>query len=445
LSELRQGIAQLAADAPQHWYAPNAAQEVSTPSRRVVFVNRYYFPDLSATSQMLTDLAEALACSGTNVEVICCRQLYEDARARLPARQMIRGVTVLRVATTRFGRGRLFGRALDYLSFYITAALKLLRVLRRSDVLVVKTDPPLLSIVGAIVAACRGAHLINWLQDIFPEVASRVAPSPLPRMLEAILCAMRDRSLAVARANVVLGTRMRDYLIARGLAPGRIRISENWADPATISPLPAAQSALRRELGLEDCFVVAYSGNLGRAHDIDTLLRAGELLATDANIAFLMIGGGVNMRMLANQVRARGLGNFRFLPYQPRGRLRDSLSAADVHLVSLLPCLEGLIVPSKLYGILAAGRPVVFIGDPDGELPRIIRDAGVGVSIATGDAVGLCAALGGLREDPAARQQMCLRARNLFEERYTLDGAVARWREILAAAGADTAARRVPH
>lgn len=380
---------------------------------------------------MLTDLTEALARSGWDVVVVCSRQLYENSRAALPVREVIRGVSVRRIATTQFGRNRLLGRALDYATFYLASTFTLLRIVRRSDVLVAKTDPPLLSLIGAFVAACRGARLVNWLQDVFPEVASRLALSPLPHWVEAVLRIARDRSLAAAHANVVLGTRMREYLLERGIAPRRICISENWADEMAVQPLSAAASRLRKRLGLEARFVVAYSGNLGRAHDVETLLEAAVLLSQDPQVVFLMIGGGVNMRLLETRARERELTNFCFLPYQPRDSLPDSLAAGDVHLASLLPALEGLIVPSKLYGILAAGRPVVFVGDPDGELSRVIREAGVGLSVACGDAQGLRDALCSLRDDETVRERLGMRARQLLEERYTLRAAVGRWEELL--------------
>jgi colanic acid biosynthesis glycosyl transferase WcaI len=408
---------------------PSKRQRAIPP--RVIFVNRFYAPDESATSQMLTDLAEALVRSGVEVEVFCSRQLYCDSGATLPSTEVLRGVRVRRLATTRFGRESLVGRAIDYATFYLCAAASLLARVRRGDVLVVKTDPPLLSLVGWVAARCKGASLVNWLQDLYPEVASRLALSPVPRPLEALIRAARDRSLATARANVVLGTRMRDYLIERGIAAARISVSENWADERRLHPLAASRSTLRQKLGLGNHFVAAYSGNLGRAHDATTILEAACLLASEPSMVFLMVGGGAGMRSLEMQVRARGLTNFRFAAYQPREALSDSLAAGDVHLMSLRPELEGLIVPSKLYGILAAGRPVVFVGDPEGELARLIATTDIGVSVRNGDSAGLCRALRALRDNEAERMRMGVRAREVFEERYTMAAAVARWREVL--------------
>ena len=400
----------------------------------MLFVNRYYAPDVSATSQMLTDLAEGLARSGVDVDVVCSRQLYENPRAALALYEVMRGVKVWRVRSARFGRDRLLGRALDYATFYLGATAVLLKRARACDVLVLKTDPPLLSLIGWFVSRRRRVACVNWLQDIFPEVATRLGLSPLPRTLEAWLAALRDRSLAAADANVVLGARMREYLTARGVPAARLSIGENWADEAAVSPLPPAASALRQKLALVERFVVSYSGNLGRAHDLNTLFAAAQSMRSDVMTVFLMIGGGVNMRVLEARAREHALTQVRFLPYQPREQLGDSLAAGDVHLVTLLPQLEGLVVPSKLYGILAAGRPVIFVGDPDGELAHLIRDTRIGVSIACGDGSGLTNALCHLRDDREERERMGKRARALFEQRYTLRIAVERWQTLLSQA-----------
>jgi colanic acid biosynthesis glycosyl transferase WcaI len=403
------------------------------PDPRVVFVNRYFFPDLSATSQMLSDLAFRLAQQGIDVHVVCSDGLYEDAAAKLPVAEIVQGVHVHRAWTSHFGRSGLYGRAIDYASFYVTATVKLLRLLRVGDTVVAKTDPPLISIVASTIAGIRGAHLVNWLQDVFPEVASHLGANPLPAWLDQQLKKLRDHSLRRAKTNVVLGTRMREHLEQRSIPGVQIRVIENWADGDAVTPKKIAACELRARLDLGDKFVVSYSGNLGRAHEFDTLLAAAERLRSDEHIVFLMIGGGAKMEQLQAAAAAKQLANFRFLPYQPRELLSDSLAAADVHLACLLPQLEGLIVPSKFYGILAAGRPVIFIGDTDGELGRIIRHTQCGSAIAIGDADGLVDAIHRYRADPSMREQMGTRARTLFVEKYTVARATRQWLEVLAA------------
>jgi glycosyltransferase involved in cell wall biosynthesis len=398
---------------------------------KVIFINRYFFPDQSATSQMLSDLSFGLAQRGFSVHVICSRQLYTQARASLAPLEALNGVTVHRVWTTRFGRDRLAGRSLDYISFYLSSAWVLAKMLKRGDTVVAKTDPPLISIVAMAATKARGAHLLNWLQDIFPEVASRLGNNPLPRRIDDLVRKLRDSTLRAADMNVVLGERMREFLERQGIPAEKICVIENWADSDAAVPIGAADSALRARLGLEGKFVVGYSGNLGRAHEFDTLLDAASLLSKDEDIAFLMIGGGVGMFALQQEVSRRGLGNFRFLPHQPRAHLSDCMAAADVHWVSLLPSLEGLIVPSKLYGILAAGRPVIFVGDPDGEVARQIGPAQAGMIVGVGDARELQRRIVDLKSDYGRRESMGKNGYQLYRDRFTPQRALARWSDIL--------------
>jgi glycosyltransferase involved in cell wall biosynthesis len=182
---------------------------------------------------------------------------------------------------------------------------------------------------------------------------------------------------------------------------------------------------------LIDHFVVCYSGNLGRAHDFQTVLGAAEQLRKQVNIVFLMVGGGAGMTRLAQAVADRGLPNFRFLPYLPRETLADGLAAADVHWVSLLPALEGFIVPSKFYGILAAGRPVVFIGDPTGEIASTIESAQCGLVAKMGDIVALTQGLRSLAADPELREHKSINAYRCYCKYFSAPRAIEHWTELL--------------
>jgi colanic acid biosynthesis glycosyl transferase WcaI len=401
------------------------------PRGKVVFVNRYFHPDESATSRMLSDLAFRLARLGISVAVVTSRQLYDDPHADLPAHEVVTGVTVHRVATATRGRTHLAGRAADYLSFHVAAGAKLFALLTSGDVVVAKTDPPLISVVTSHIARVRGARLVNWLQDVFPEVAVALGMRTIPGWAANALTSLRDRSLRRAAVNIVLGERMRDHLLALGIDAKRIRVVPNWADTGQVTPQSTEQSVTRQKLGLGGRFVIGYSGNLGRAHEFDTLLGAARLLREDDRFAFLITGTGAKAASLRRAAEAESLNNIYFLPFQPPELLADSLSAADAHLISLLPALEGLIVPSKLYGILAAGRPAVFIGDPDGEVARVVREHNCGVAVAVGESGRLAAELRSMLDAPRRLEAMGRNARRLAEERYTSDHAVADWSQML--------------
>jgi len=373
-------------------------------ARRILFVNRFFHPDHSATSQMLSDLSFHLAARGWQVEVVTSRQRYDDAAATLPPREKVNGVAVRRVWSTRFGRGFLPGRAVDYATFYSSAFFALLHRAGRDTTIVALTDPPLISVVAAVAAMLRRATLVNWTQDLFPEVAEALGMRALK-----VLRRVRDWSLHRAKANVALG----DLMAAR-LPNGAV--IHNWAD-ASLHPvdLPHAR------------FVVGYSGNLGRAHDARTMLAAMRALRDDDGIEFVITGGGAQL----NELRAGQLPNLRFAGYAPRERLSESLSSADAHLVTLLPSLEGLIVPSKFYGILAVARPVLFVGARDGELARIIRAHGCGYVIEPGDGEELSRRIRELAGDRDRARAIGLRGRRLYEEKFAPDIAFAAWERVL--------------
>ncbi|WP_290990279.1 glycosyltransferase family 4 protein [Hyphomicrobium sp.] len=405
------------------------------PAIRVIFINRFFYPDHSATSQMLTDLAFGLAERGVVVSVITSRLRYDDAKARLPARETVRGVRVERIWTSRFGRAGLILRTIDYLTFYFSAAWTLARIARRGDIVVAMTDPPAFSILASVVAWVRGANNINWLQDVFPEVAEvlQLAGRNSAPFFRPLLI-LRDISLRRASMNVAIGSLMAERVLQSGVEPGRIAIIPNWADTTAIRPVPPSENRLRSDWGLSGKFVVSYSGNLGRAHGVETLLEAivtSGQTAGAPKIHWLFIGGGVGFRQLQHATDELGLTNITFRPYQPREQLAESLSVANVHVVLLKPELEGLIVPSKFYGIAAAGRPIVFVGSANGEIARLINQFECGVALASGDGSGLSEAVAMLARDPKRCHQLGERARAMCEANFSKELAFTAWNDLL--------------
>lgn len=400
---------------------------------RIIFLNRYFYPDHSATSQILTDLAFHLAAAGQDIHVVTSQQIYDDPAARLPPNEVIRGVQVHRVATTRFGRSNLIGRGLDYLSFYWSMWRHLISFAKSDDVLVAKTDPPLLSVLAISAAKRRSAHLVNWVQDLYPEIAIELGVPLLKGPLGSAIAYLRNRSLRLANANVLVGTSMAARVRACGVAQDRIHVIPNWANDEEIVPIPAAENPLRREWQLEDKFVVGYSGNLGRAHEFETILAAAERLREDLRVVFVCIGGGKQFDELAKRVHARKLERtFRFFPYQDRAVLKYSLSVPDVHWISLPPKVEGLIFPSKLYGIIAAGRPVIAVTAPEGEVASLVRQYECGFVIVPGDSDSLYRTILLLADDIQTRNRMGTRARAMLDANFTRQHEFARWQRLLA-------------
>jgi colanic acid biosynthesis glycosyl transferase WcaI len=404
--------------------------------QRVIFLNRFFYPDHSATSQIVSDLAFHLAASGADVHVITSGQLYDSPRALLAKEEIVNGVHVHRIATTRFGRFSLAGRALDYASYYGLMWRRARALLVRGDILVAKTDPPLTSVVAWRLAVQKNARLVNWIQDLYPETAAELGVPLMRGALGRILSRLRDRSLRGAVANVVVGERMAERVRLLLAPAAAVHVIANWCRDEELCPLANGENPLRREWGLEQKFVAGYSGNLGRAHELDTVLGAAAMLREQERIVFLFIGGGHQFDRLARAVKERGLDRiFRFVAYQPQDLLKYSLNVADVHLISLQPALEGLIVPSKFYGIAAVGRPVISITAGDGEIARLVRQHECGLAVEPGNGPALAAALTELAADPARVAQMGKRARAMLKGNFTRAHELARWRELLEAIG----------
>ncbi len=397
---------------------------------RVLFVNRFAPPDPSPTARLLGDLAEHLAQRGAEVTVLASRIRYDDPNTRLSAAETRSGVRIRRVATTRFGRHRLIGRAIDYASFYATALVAMLGELRRGDVLVAKTDPPLLCVPAAFAYRLRGARLVTWNQDLFPEVAAalglRWTGGPIGRLLRGL----RNRALRRAEANIVLSRGMAEHLAREGVPGDRLVILPNWPN-REIRPVPAAANPLRHRLGFgEDC-VIGYSGNLGRAHLAEHVIRLVLETADLPGVRWLFVGGGPGMELLRAEVMRQGLPNVTFLPYQPRERLAASLSVPDLHLVSQDPACEGLLVPSKLYGVMAAGRPVLFLGANEGEIARDIRRWGIGYCLDVARPEGWRAELEEILRARDRLVGMGERAQRICARRFAPEHALTRWEELL--------------
>jgi colanic acid biosynthesis glycosyl transferase WcaI len=381
---------------------------------------------------LLGDLAFALSRSGEYaISVITSRQRYDDPAQRLPRRDSMLGVDIRRVSGTQFGRAGLVGRSIDYLNFHMAAVWATICLIRRGDVVVTKTDPPLLSLTVGVVAGMVGARRVNWLQDLFPEIANALGVRGIPGPVYTALTALRDLTLRTSDVNVVIGDLMATRLRSRDIPERRISVIPNWIDSRWFRPVPHSVNRKRVEWGLEGAFVVQYSGNFGRAHGFDTLVAAIERLRDEApRIRFLFVGAGAHRTIIEQLATERALSNVVFKPYQPRAELAETLSVADVHLVTLVPSLEGLIVPSKFYGICSVGRPTVYIGDSEGEIGAIVRRESIGHTVDPGDVDTLVETLRRIAINPAELERWGRNARALAEGRLDKSLAVDRFSDL---------------
>lgn len=413
---------------------------------RFVFINQHYPPDFAATGQLLGDLCESLASEGHDIHVITSRALYDGRSLDLPRHEILNGVCIHRLDSGKAGRRRLRDRLSGYMGFHVRAHRAALR-LPRADVIVTLTTPPLISLAGAIARLFRGSRFVYYVMDIYPDIAVRAGVLRRFGILNGFWALMARLSYAAAHRIVVLSAGMREALVAQGVPREKVSVVPTWADQDEVRPIPRAENRFRQEHALGDAFVVMYSGNLGTCHLYREFAEAARRLQHRDDIRFLFVGGGKRSDLLRAEIE--GLPNVRFLPYQERAMLAESLSAADVHLVSLDPRYEGLLAPSKLYGIMAAGRPVLYVGGAEGDIPRVLRAAGCGTIVPPGRGDLLAEEIARMAANPAEREDLGARARAGFLATYDRRVVVPQMIRLLTAAAqgavpADAGTRPVP-
>lgn len=383
---------------------------------RVVVLNRSYWPDAEATGQLLTELCEDLVAK-FDVTVVAGQPNQNPERAvfRHRGAEQRKGVTICRVWNSRLAKSFLPGRALNLLSYLLTASWVSLCI-RRPDVIVVETDPPLLCLLGELLRRWHRARLVVYLQDIYPDIA--VALGKLPdRWFTRCLRRLMFNVYRRAERVVVLSRDMRDLLVRSGVAADRITCLPNWVDTDRVVPCKEA-NPFRQRHGLNGQFVVMYSGNLGLCQRLDDILAAAEQLRYRNDIVFLLVGDGASKQHLKESTHRLGLANLRFLPYQPKDKLAESLSAADLHLVPLDPRVASCLMPSKLYGILASGTPLVAIAPGHCELAEITRRAGIGLVATPDDPRALVEAIQWCADHRDDLEPMGYAARRLAEDQF---------------------------
>lgn len=456
---------------------------------RVLLINQYYYPDIAATAQLCQDWAEDLVRRGHEVTVLAGTGRYRQAHRgeqaepspRLPHKETHRGVRIVRVpvwsgdgqlaqmfedggalaqligdqgvlARLLAGGGslaRLLGRGGGYASFLGGAlgALWMPWLVTRPEVVVALSTPPMVAALGLCAQVTLGAGFVYWVQDVYPELLLALGvlkpSSPVARGLSALsklLYRHADRVIALDQA-------MAARLVAAGAHPARVRVIDHFADTAALTPLgtePPERSPVRQWLGLTDEFVVCYAGNHGNCHDFETVVAALAQQAKqgDRSLHWLFVGDGEQRQFLRSQVPAELQGVVHFLPPQARSELRAVLTAGSVGLVTLKEKLSGLVAPSKLYGLLSVGSPIVYVGPNTGRIPELLDAEELGVAIANGDAAGLLAALRRLQADPSLRAAMGARARELAASYYDRAHAAAAHAALLEEVAAQRAGRR---
>jgi colanic acid biosynthesis glycosyl transferase WcaI len=378
----------------------------------ILLLNQFFWPDSAATSQLLTDLARGLKQRQHEVYALCASGGDYALRDESDDPE----IETLRIKTVPFARSRV-GRSLSYVSFLVLCAFRGL-VMPRPDVVVTLTTPPLLPLLGTLIKFAKGSSHVIWEMDVYPDVAVDLKYIKRNGFLHRWTGRFADAARSRANGILVLGECMKRRVMERGVPESKIHVADNWADGTLIRPLPYSSG--------RSLLVLLYSGNLGLAHDADTISDAMQVLKNDPRFRFVFAGAGSLRRGLEARCRDLGITAATFRSYSERKRLGETLGSCDIGLITQQACCLGSVVPSKTYGLLAAGRPILFIGPAQSSVAAIIRRYDCGWQIDNNDVPALVQLLKMLVENPTQVQDAGLRARKAFEGNFDLPLGVGR-------------------
>lgn len=400
-------------------------------SRRVYVVSELYYPEETSTGYFLTRIAEGLA-QEYPVSVLCSQPTYSARGTHAPDREQHNGADIQRCHGTTLNKDRLLPRLVNLLTISLSIFWRALTQFGSQDVVLVVTNPPALPFLIALACWLRRAKCLLLIHDVYPEVfvaAGMLSPgSPWVRLLSQFTTRLYRR---VARI-IVLGRDTRD-LIARTLGPNpdKIVIIPNWADIDEIHPRQSGQTELAKALGLAGKFIVQYSGNMGRTHDLEILVECAQKLEDKHDIHFLLVGWGAKRRWLEDTISAHRISNMTLLGNRPRNELADSLNTCDVGIISFVPGMAGISVPSRMYNIMAAGKPILAAADADSELARVVQEEQIGWVIPPGDSDAMTAVIVEAHSSSERVEAMGARARKVAETKYTLQAVIAAYSDLI--------------
>jgi len=373
---------------------------------RILLINQFFWPDTAATGQLLTDIVRDIDPNLHNVAVLCSKSSYGAVNAGSQLPQTRPPATIVQCGGMAFCRGKI-GRVVSYTSFLASAAMRSIRQ-PKPDLVVTLTTPPLISLIGTLLKALRGSQHYIWEMDVYPDIAVDLRVMQPNSLVAKLVGLLADLSRNKADGVIALGEDMKSRLMKRGVPERRIFVAENWADSTELASRPFPDGPL----------VVHYSGTLGLAHEIHTVAETMRQLRDDDHFRFVFVGGGARRAQLQEFCEQHKVSNAEFRPYANRSDLGQSLSEGHIGLVTQLPQTVGSVVPSKTYGIMAAGRPMLYVGPETATPSLVLGKHNCGWRLDPGDVSGMVRLLKTLEQDRSLVYEAGARARRAFELYY---------------------------
>ncbi len=398
----------------------------------ISIITQFYPPDYAATGQFVYDLAGALVHQGFEVSVFTGMPGYAFRKTDVQRKESLNGVFVRRTGSIHLMSKRIRNKLVSSVLFLLRCVIKFRHKSIRGSHLVLTSAPPFLGLIGWFYNKVFGHTYSCVIYDIYPEVAVRLRVVAAGHLVTRFWEFVNRKVWQRATSLIVLSEPMRQLLIKKNpdLA-NKIYVIHSWADPKFIRPIAKSKNWFAQQYHLDGCFVVMYSGNLGRCHDSATILQCIRLLKDRSDIKFVFIGNGVGSQVIKSAIALEEITNVLQLPYQERETLPFSLTACDLSLVSILPNVGDTIAPSKIYGMLAAERPVAAICPEGSYLREIIADGNCGECFNNGDAQELANYICFLAANPQVQEASGKNARRFLESNYTIDQAIPKYIKAL--------------
>jgi glycosyltransferase involved in cell wall biosynthesis len=398
---------------------------------RILVFSEVYYPEETGTGYFMTKIAEGLS-SDFSVMAICAQPTYSMRGTRAPAKETHNGVNIRRYPSTTFNKDKMILKLLNIFSISFSSFFMAIRLIRRSDLVLVVTSPPLLPFVVWLASKLKGAKFVLRIDDVYPDMLNAAGMLKTGSFTYRVLEKLNLYLYRGAEHIIVLGRDMR-FLVLKKLGNQRhtrVHIIPNWGEIDCISPCPREHNPLLKELRLENKFVVQYAGNMGYPHDIESLVEAAKILLKKPRIHFLFIGSGVKRKWLEEQIKTYKLSNVTLLDPRPRSDQNNFLNASDIVVSALIKGMLGIAVPSRAYNIMAAGKPIIAMGDETSELALVIQEKKIGWIVPPGEVSAFVNAVLEAESNPEQLRAMGRCARLLVEKEYSMEHVVGLYKSL---------------
>jgi colanic acid biosynthesis glycosyl transferase WcaI len=400
-------------------------------SKTIWILSELFYPEDSATGHNVTHVAEGLAAS-FHVRALCAQPTYGSRGLKAPINELHNNVQIHRCRATTLNKDVFSRRVINLITISVSIFINALIKIKRGDIAFVVTNPPTLPFAVYLASKLRGAKIILRIEDVYPDALVAAGMARQSSVLVRFFDFLQRRLYVGVDRIVVLGRDMKNLVKGKmKFHTDRIVLITNFADSDQIKPLQRESNPLLQRLGLIDKFVVQYSGNMGRTHDVESLVECARILEKENNLHFLFIGFGAKEPWLRKATKEFGLKNITILPLQPRSDLEISLNACDLAVISFVKGMSGVSVPCRMYNIMSAGKPILAVADKESELSLLIEEEKIGWVTIPEAPNQIADAIREASTNHEIHCQMSTRARALATKKYSLSNVVQQYKSLV--------------